>query len=667
MLNKENYVPWLSRLLCYAKSRPNGKLIYNSIINGLYVRRMIPKPGDQNCEVHVNETFHKQTDDELSEKELKQVKADDQAIQTILLRLPEDIYAAIEKKKAKLFNEWERFTSTDGESIESYYHRFSKLMNDFKRNEHFPEKIASNLKFLNNLQPEWSRHVTIVHETKHLHTADYTQVYDFLKYNQKENPNGKGNIVATRAEGNATGYNADLDEIEEVNANYILMANLQQASTSGTQTDKAPVYDSDGLVELGEECKYDKILYDKAYNDIQQKIEQFQAQLGDLKGLPKIDETHALSKLVTSNSIPTPQESKVVNNDNVIAPGMFWIKPFKPSREEKYVPIKVRASVRTNPITVSQPHFITKIDVNFDSNGLSSIGVDNTTKTRRPRSKSNTKNDRVPSESKSSFIKNKEVEVEEHPKNLLLSKNKKHMSLNNDREDIGKLCAKGDIGFFIVYSADSCAYRVYNRRKKKVMETINTRLVVRGYRQEDGIDFEESIALVARMEAIRIFLAYAAHKSLTIFQMDVKTAFLHGTLKEDVYVCQPEGFIDADYPSQVYKLKKALYGLKEAPRAWYDELSTFLLHNHFFKGTIDLTLFIRCFSDDILVDSGFELTGFSDADYARCKDTFKSTSSGAQFLGEKLVSWSSKKQDCMAPLSTEAYYVSPSACFAQVL
>ncbi|GJT70522.1 hypothetical protein Tco_1029808 [Tanacetum coccineum] len=85
-----------------------------------------------------------------------------------------------------MFNEWERFTSTDGESIESYYHHLSKLMNDFKRNKHFPEKISSNFKFLNNLQPEWSRHVTIVHQTKDLHTADYTLLYDFLKYNQKE-------------------------------------------------------------------------------------------------------------------------------------------------------------------------------------------------------------------------------------------------------------------------------------------------------------------------------------------------------------------------------------------------------------------------------------------------------------------------------------------------
>nr|GEW12369.1 ribonuclease H-like domain-containing protein [Tanacetum cinerariifolium] len=785
--------------------------------------------------------------------------------------------------------------------------------------------------------------------------------------------------------------------------------------------------------------------------------------------LPKVDKTHALSKPVTSNSTPTPQGSNVVKNDKVIAPGMFRINSFKTSREEKHVPNKVRASVRTNSITVSQPPVITKKVANSDSNGLSSTGVDNT-KTRRPQPRSNTKNDRVPSASKSSRSKNKGVEVEKHHRNLMLSRNKKHMSsecnnvklathnvkvvcamckqclnsvnhdvclLNyvngmnsrgtvrfrndhvaiilgfddlqwgnilitrvyfieaiatacftqnhsiihrrfnktpyelinrrkpdisflyvfgalcypkNDHEDIGKLGAKGDIGFFIGYSADSCAYssgldltyapstittqqptegeldllfeamyadyigghpsatsrtvlaaqahhvhqttttstsiadtaptltnsssqatnflnssqdvdelihnnNMLNNKEIRLLSnpkqlltmfqmlcsmqikqvigepsrlvltrnqlqtdgdmcmyalTVSTmepknvneamtdpawiesmqeellqfkmmdndeentvirnksRLVVRGYRQEEGLDFKESFASVSRMEAIRIFLVYAAHKSFTVFQMDVKTTLLHRTLKKDVYVCQPEGLIDADYPSHVYKLKKALYGLKQAPRAWYDELSMFLLQNHFFKGTIDPTLFIRRFDNDILVsnyvieilkkyrmescdpigtpmeiidkldldqngtpvdatkyhsmigalmyltssrpdivhatclcswyqamptekhlkevkmifrylrgtintglwymkDSGFELTRFSDADYAGCKDTFKSTPGGAQFLGEKLVSWSLKKQDYMALSTAEAVYVSLSACCAQVL
>ncbi|GJU24861.1 hypothetical protein Tco_1163482 [Tanacetum coccineum] len=336
----------------------------------------------------------------------------------------------IQWKKANLFNEWERFTSIDKESIESYYQRLSKLMNDFKRNKHFPEKIASNLKFLNNLQPEWSRHVTIIHQTKDLHIADYTQLYDFLKYNQKEvddlraerlaktqdplalmansnnpfnypvfhpdlplssmnmgqdrqmqmvegysgnqfrqyvsqnvrnqnrynvvqnvrnqvvqnavqnsgiqnvrnqiglivvpgitnqNSNGNGNVVAARTEGNTIRNNgnqvrcynyrglghlarnctvrprrrdatylqtqlliaqkekagiqlqakefdlmpavANLDEIEEVNANCILMANLQQASTLGTQTDKAPIYDLNRLAEvpLSDNCYNNEI------------------------------------------------------------------------------------------------------------------------------------------------------------------------------------------------------------------------------------------------------------------------------------------------------------------------------------------------------------------------------------------------------------------------
>nr|GEU64318.1 hypothetical protein [Tanacetum cinerariifolium] len=1380
------------------------------------------------------------------------------------------------------------FTSTDGESIESYYHRFLKLMNDLKRNKHFPEKISINLKFLNNLQPEWSRHVTIVHQTKDFHTADYTQLYDFLKYNQKEvddlkaerlartqdplalmatsnnpytfpvlhqdqpsfnqnymqqpmpnpkditdptnvmnmalslmakafklnystltknnqrissnlrnrqiaqpgmnmgldrlmqmvggncenqfreyvgqnvgnlngynavqnvgnqvaqnaiqnpriqnvgnqngqtvvsdtnqNPNGNGNLVAARGEGNATVYNgiqlqakefdlmaaaADLDEIKEVNANCILMANLHQASTSATQTDKAPVYDLDGLAEndnnvisevtsvgqsgkivekhpanvedirvlydslyhnlaievekvntvnrklretnaeltnelaifknqekcfeisqenydklercyqksvyqeqclskkinalhlssgkqtmtlndeisdlnkqlskeksnvsflfeekkklksdfktredelldkqiqlekrikeldnilvktgqsiqmihmlspkpgsfyhteqkmtsgyqnpfylkqaqqkqqslydgkllfkkhdppivhdsketlqlaqetkfVGdfkslkkesdvslakhnaleleierllraveneyaklwndwykkcEECKFDKISYDKAYNDMQQKIERLQGQFADLKGKskdtscvsdtlnplsrklknenmelefqvsdqkdnirgtstntkfakqsilrkpPKVGETHALSKPVTSNSIPTPQESKVMKNDKVITPGMFRINIFKTSREEKHVPNKVRASVRTKPITVSQPHVFTKKVVNSDSNGLSSTGFLGTVRFRNDYIAAilgfgdlqwgNILITRVyfveeiaqqtftqsifmkwplhlqfaswlvlllPSLPKFKYHKEHLCPSCEQGKSKRASHPPKPVPNYRQRLHILHMDLCGPMRI-----ASINGKRVYNRRTKKIMEIMNvtfdelssmafeqrsskpglqsmtsrqislgidltyapstiktqqptegspsrisdrrtsrpvltrnqlqtdgdmcmyaltvstmelknvkeamidpawiesmqeellqfksidvwvlvpapdsispltlkwifknkndeentvirnmSRLVVRGYRQEEGLDFDESFASVARMEAMRIFLEYVAHKSFTVFQMDVKTAFLHGTLKKDVYVCQPEAFIDADHPSYVYKLKEALYGLKQAPRAWYDELSMFLLQNHFFKGTIDLTLFIRRFNNDILVsnyvleilkkygiescdpagtpmeikdkldldqngtpvdatkyhsmigtlmyltssrpdivhatclcaryqakltekhlkevkrivcylwgtvntglwytkDYSFKLTRFSDADYAGCKDTFKSTFGGAQFLGEKLVSLSSKKHDCMTLSIAEAEYVSLSACCAQIL
>ncbi|GJX01291.1 retrovirus-related pol polyprotein from transposon TNT 1-94 [Tanacetum coccineum] len=118
------------------------------------------------------------------------------------------------------------------------------------------------------------------------------------------------------------------------------------------------------------------------------------------------------------------------------------------------------------------------------------------------------------------------------------------------------------------------------------------RLVAKGYRQEEGLDFEESFAPVARLEAIRIFLANVASKNMTVYQMDMKIAFLNGELKEEVYVSQPEGFVDPERPHHVYRLKKALYGLKQAPRAWYDTLSEFLLAQGFSKGVVDPTLFI---------------------------------------------------------------------------
>ncbi|GJU38864.1 retrovirus-related pol polyprotein from transposon TNT 1-94, partial [Tanacetum coccineum] len=127
------------------------------------------------------------------------------------------------------------------------------------------------------------------------------------------------------------------------------------------------------------------------------------------------------------------------------------------------------------------------------------------------------------------------------------------------------------------------------------------RLVAKGYRQEEGIDFEESFAPVARIEAIRIFIANAATKNMIIYQMDVKTAFLNGDLQEEVFVSQPEGFEDPDNPTHVYRLKKALYGLKQAPRAWYDTLSKFLMANNFFKGAVDPTLFTRKSGKHILL------------------------------------------------------------------
>nr|GEV62845.1 hypothetical protein [Tanacetum cinerariifolium] len=150
----------------------------------------------------------------------------------------------------------------------------------------------------------------------------------------------------------------------------------------------------------------------------------------------------------------------------------------------------------------------------------------------------------------------------------------------------------------------SCWIEAIQEELKELEHLKNKALLVAcGYLQEEGIDFEESFASVARLEAIRIFLAYAAHKNMLIYQMDVKTAFLNGNLREEVYVSHPNGFVDPDNPSHVYKLKKALYGFKQASRVWYDMLSSFLLSQDFSKGSVDPTLFIRRNRNNLLLMS----------------------------------------------------------------
>nr|GFA85346.1 copia protein [Tanacetum cinerariifolium] len=175
--------------------------------------------------------------------------------------------------------------------------------------------------------------------------------------------------------------------------------------------------------------------------------------------------------------------------------------------------------------------------------------------------------------------------------------------LLNDYEDVEKLKS---ISINMIPNGDeaSTSHNVFNERledayfdNKKDENSLvirkKARLVAVGYSQQERIDYDETFAPVSRIKAIRLFLAYAAHKDFTVYQMDVKTVFLNGILKEEVYVGQPPGFVSKQYPDHVYALDKALYGLKQAPQAWYDVLSKFLIDSGFQKGSIDTTLFIK--------------------------------------------------------------------------
>nr|GEY06511.1 ribonuclease H-like domain-containing protein [Tanacetum cinerariifolium] len=201
---------------------------------------------------------------------------------------------------------------------------------------------------------------------------------------------------------------------------------------------------------------------------------------------------------------------------------------------------------------------------------------------------------------------------------------------------------------------------------------------VGGSRTKKGIDYDEVFSQVAKIKAIRLFLAYASFKDFVEYQMDVKSAFLYREIKEEVYVCQPLGFKDVDLLDNVYKVEKTLYGLHQAPRAWYSILSTYLLDNGFQKGMIDKTLFIKKDKNDVIYlkgqpklglwypkDSPFDLMAYTKNDYTCESLDRKSTIEGCQFLGCRLISWQCKKQTMVANSTTKAEYIAASNCYGQ--
>nr|GFB40603.1 putative ribonuclease H-like domain-containing protein [Tanacetum cinerariifolium] len=243
-----------------------------------------------------------------------------------------------------------------------------------------------------------------------------------------------------------------------------------------------------------------------------------------------------------------------------------------------------------------------------------------------------------------------------------------------------------------------------------------------GHTQEEGIDYEEVFAPVARIEAIRLFLAYASFMGFPVYQMDVKSALFYGTIEEEVYVCQPPGFEDPEHPDKVYKVVKALYGLHQAPRAWSSgKLASTLIDAekpllkdsdgedvdvHTYRSMIGSLMYLTSSRPDIMFavcacarfqvtpkvshlnavkrifrylkgkpllglwypkDSPFDLVAYPDSDYAGASLDRKSTTRGCQFLGCRFISWQCKKQTVVATSSTEAEYVAAASGCAQVL
>nr|GEV25235.1 hypothetical protein [Tanacetum cinerariifolium] len=212
-----------------------------------------------------------------------------------------------------------------------------------------------------------------------------------------------------------------------------------------------------------------------------------------------------------------------------------------------------------------------------------------------------------------------------------------------------------DLSWIEAMQEELLQFKMNKKDERCIVVRNKARLIAQGHTQEEGIDYEEVFAPVARIEAIRLFLAYASFMGFMVYQIDVKSAFLYGTIEEEVYVCQPPGFEDLDHPDKVYKMVKALYGLHQAPRAWYETLANYLLENA--STPIDT-------KKPLLKDLD---VAYSDSDYAGASLDRKSITGGCQFLGCRSISWQCKKQTVMATSSTKAEYVDAASCCAQVL
>nr|GEY60084.1 hypothetical protein [Tanacetum cinerariifolium] len=254
MLNKDNYVSWSSLLLRYEKSKPNGKLIYHFIMHGPYVRQMILEPGDLDREVLVAETFHKQTNEELTEKELKPMEADNQAIQTILMGHPEDIYAAVDScetaqeiwHNVKNQNRYNAVQNVKNQVVQDAVQNLAARAGGNCNRNNRNQIRCHNCRGIGHL----ARNCTVRSRRR---DAAYLQTQLLIAQTKEEGTLLQAVEFALMA---AVG---DLDDIKEFNANCILMANLQQISTSSTQTNKALIYDSDGSAEVHH--------YDNCYNN----------------------------------------------------------------------------------------------------------------------------------------------------------------------------------------------------------------------------------------------------------------------------------------------------------------------------------------------------------------------------------------------------------------
>nr|GEU91047.1 retrovirus-related Pol polyprotein from transposon TNT 1-94 [Tanacetum cinerariifolium] len=507
----------------------------------------------------------------ISVKENAQRRAELKARSTLLMALPNEHQLKFNSyKDAKTL--MQAIENRFGEVIEKTYERLQKLISQLEMHGEVIPQEEINQKFLRSLSKEWTMHTIVWRNKREIKTLNLDDLFNNLKAYESE--------VMGTSSSTTNSYNVAFLSSSSTNSTTRVVNTAQDYRTRSyffdAWTDK-----------LRPRTKYGSC--NSFCTPTNKELEiLFQPMFDEYMEPPRAERLvpPAQAELAPVNSAGTPSSNTIDQDAPTlsISPSSSALQSY--SLHQSVVAKPNYMEERTNA-PVDNPLFVNVFAPEPHSEALSSGDISST---------------ESPYVSQTLHHLNKWSK--DHPLDNVIGNPSRPVSTRKQLATDALWClynsvlSKVEPKNFKFAITNDCWFQAMQDEIHEFDRLQNkARLVAKGYRQEEGIDFEESFAPVAHIEAIRIFIANAISKNMTVYQMDVKTAFLNGELKE-VY---PEGFVDPDHPTHVYHLKKALYGLKQASRAWYDTLSRFLLDNNFSKGTVDPTLFTRKTGKHILL------------------------------------------------------------------
>ncbi|GJW71615.1 retrovirus-related pol polyprotein from transposon TNT 1-94 [Tanacetum coccineum] len=646
LLYRGEYSQWSERFMNYLEEQMDGEAMINSIKNGEHPLAVVAQVSLAGTTPNAPPTLK---DPKFWTAEEKKTRKIDRLARSLLIQvLPNDIYSLIDSndtakdlwddlerqmrgfeygeqdRKAAILYEYKTFKATEGEKLLDTYLRYLQVINDLKKCGYKKDYSELNYKFLNNMQPVWKQYGTL-----------YLLHMDLCGPMRVESINGKRYVLVVVDDYSRCYLINDYDDVGKLKAKGDIGVFVGYSKESAAFR----VYN-----------KRSRKIHESVNVNFDEILEMDSKQFSLEPNLSNLNETGKSSNLTITKSLTTNVETS--NNEILSHEGEVFHEVSKSFQEESS-----SSSLNDDIQQSSEEVMVPSTNTQSISNNM----VPNVSEESLSHNVFNERLENAYFDASTTFYDPSNVHTFYQPYPHDKKWTKDHPLHKIIRDPKSSVCTKGQLANSCLFAcllssiepanvAEALKDVDWNKKdESSLVIRKKARLVAVGYCQQEGIDYDETFAPVARIEAIRLFLAYAAHKDFTVFQMDVKTAFLNGILKEEVYVGQPPGFVSKQYPDHVYAVDKALYGLKQPPRhvpTPMVEQAKLKLEQAKLKpvdrtdyrsmiGSLIDIMFATCLWYQ--KDFGFDLTAYSDADHAGCHLDRKSTSGSVQFLGDNFV------------------------------